>query len=488
MNAKKNNFIKNIQFTSSSNFIKCQQRLTNSISEVMNTYISYHTPDNYKRLDYTIAGLYIALKKVLPEGISFRIDYRIKATRSIQKTTEKEFLYNSSKKIAKDIFAAKVVITDIDGILNLDNNDKLIELQRKKVDNFKFIDENREWLCSDSTCTLKTEESYYKKMIELLTRLEASTYKECEFENEIPYNEKLHKVQRNYIRKKEDCNLSLLISKEQLSEMSMLLDDLENRLDDKFEHEILKVYLPKALESNLISNLLQTTYEYDKETINKKGYVADFYNITVGNVFKLELQSQSHFRYLCAEKGPAYHNGKVGKGININSFFELVDDNDSHPLEYYLEILGQMPIDTFEEGIMQNSKTDLVKKVETAYQHIKIKDTVNFNGRSYEMDNYLMKFAQYIVSSMSICRSAHNFNRPTVNLENKGLSVAFSDVLRKRDGITCLAQLLVDRVSSIDNLSTDKSSQYKQLTLTDIVEYAKTLPPKTLDSAIELEQ
>ena len=80
---------------------------------------------------------------------------------------------------------------------------------------------------------------------------------------------------------------------------------------------------------------------------------------------------------------------------------------------------------------------------------------------------------------MFICRSAHNFNTPTVNIENNGLSTAFADVLRKRDGISCLAQLLVDRVSDIvdtlDNNSEFKPNR-KQLTIRDIIAYAKTFP------------
>ena len=95
------------------------------------------------------------------------------------------------------------------------------------------------------------------------------------------------------------------------------------------------------------------------------------------------------------------------------------------------------------------------------------------------MNYYLINLAKYVSADMYICRSAHNFNTPTVNIENNGLATSFADVLRKRDGISCLAQLLVDRVSTIANTidnDFDFKSSRKQLTIRDIIAYAKTFP------------
>lgn len=478
-------FIRSIEFTSPENFNQCRDYLTSKVIDVIDTYEYYNTPNNAICLDYTVAGIYLALKKVLPEGVSFRIDYRKKSSRSTQKTTSKEILDKSTSRITKDIFGVKVIITDITGILSLETTDEknklLLELQNQKIDNSKFINETRTWI--NSSQEARTEDKYYKKLIELLERLEASTYPQCVFENETPYDERLEKVKKIYARKKDIDNLSLSISKEQSHDIDLLIKDLENRLNDRLEHELLKVFLPKALSSNLVSNILQVNYVHNNERINDNGYVADFSTVTVGNKFKFELQTQSYYRYLCGKKGVSFHNGRIGKSINIDSLFELVNDNDSHPIEYYLELLNQVPIDIFETGILEEPKTKLIEKVEEAYNHIKIKDTINFSSQNDSNDSdtncYLMNLAKHVSADMFICRSAHNFNTPTVNIENNGLSTAFADVLRKRDGISCLAQLLVDRVSNIidtlDNNSEFKPNR-KQLTIRDIISYAKTFP------------
>lgn len=484
MENKRDNFLKSIEFVefhSTEEFNKCKNYLTSKVVNIVDTYESYNTHDNTIRLDYTVAGIYLALKKVLPEGVSFRIDYRKKSSRSTQKTTSKEILDNSVSEITKDIFGVKIIITDITGILNLDATDEknklLLELQSQKIDNFKFITETRTWI--NSTKETRTEDKYYKKLLELLERLEASTYPDCVFENDTPYDERLEKVKKIYARKKDNDNLSLSISKEQFHDINLLLKDLESRLNDKLEHELLKAFLPKALNSNFVSNILQVDYIHEKERITDNGYASDFSIVNVGNKFKFELQTQSYYRYLCGKKGLAFHNGRFGKSININSLFELVDENDPQPLEYYLEILNHIPIDTFETGILEEPKSELIEKVEDAYNHVKIKDTINFsnelNSNSYDMNYYLINLAKYVSADMYICRSAHNFNTPTVNIENNGLATSFADVLRKRDGISCLAQLLVDRVSSINNDFDFKSSR-KQLTIRDIIAYAKTFP------------
>ena len=488
MENKRDDFLKSIEFLkfdSTEKFNQYKDYLTSKVVNVVDTYESYTTSDNATRLDYTVAGIYLALKKVLPDGVSFRIDYRKKSSRSTQKTTSNEILDNSVSKITKDIFGIKIIITDITGILNLDATDEknklLLELQNQKIDNSKFINETRSWI--NSTQEARTEDKYYKKLLELLERLESSTYPQCVFENETPYDERLEKARKIYARKKDNDSLSLSISKEQFHEIDLLLEDLENRLNDKLEHELLKISLPKALNSNFVSNILQVNYIHDINRINDNGYVADFSTVSVGNKFKFEMQLQSYYRYLCGKKGPSFHNGKIGKSLNINSLFELVNENDSQPLEYYLEILNQVPIDTFETGILEEPKSALIEKVEEAYTHIKIKDSIscsNENGSNgYDMNYYLINLAKYVSADMYICRSAHNFNTPTVNIENNGLSTSFADVLRKRDGISCLAQLLVDRVShitdTIDNNSEFKSNS-KQLTIRDIIAYAKTFP------------
>ena len=498
--------IKDVKFTSIDNYGYYKKYLESKVSNVIDIVTSkYKNPENIENLDYIVAGIYLALKNILPDGIGFRIEYREKSFRSTQKSSGSEILRSDVDKITKDIFGMKVIITDIDSALEFGddstNFDKLNELQNTRINNINFIEATRKWLNSDSTHIIKTEDEYYKKLIGLLDRLNQSTYPECTSETEVPYSEKLDITRKIYTNKKEQDQFSFNVSREQMNTMTELLDELEDRLDDKLEREILKTYLPKALSSNLVSNILNVNYSYEKETIKSNGYVADFYAIHVNtpnknneddgketkddNEFAIELQAQSFYRYLCGKIGIAYHNGMLGKSINIDSLFELVDPNDSMTLEYYLKILNQVPISVFEKGIIETEHSPLIQKVEEAYKHIKIKDTIKFDNLDYNMNEYLINLAKYVASNMSVCRSSHNLTTPTVAIEHKGLAAGFSDVLRRKDGISCLAQLLVDRVESIvdsiDNNS-DLLPKYTTLTVRDIINHSNKLKQKQIET------
>ncbi len=469
----------------------------------------YHDPKNIESLDYIVAGLFIALEYVLPKDVGFIIEYRGKSFRSTQKTSGAELLENNVGKITKDIYGLKVIITDIGSSLDFDesmpNFDQLEELQNNRINNIYFLESTRKWLNSDSTFMLKTEDEYYKKIKEILKRLNASTYPQCSEENEISYTKNLEITNSIYEKKIKQDQLSFSISKEQINTMSELLQDLEDRLDDKLEREILKAYLPKALETNLVSTILGVNYSYEKEAVKPNGYVSDFYLLNLkdrssskdesssktedilsyedqdNSYILAELQAQSFYRYLCGKTGIAFHNGMLGKSISIDSLFELVDPNDSMTLESYLRILNQVPISTFEKGIIESEQSPLIQKVEEAYKHIKIKDTIKFDGLDYNIDEYLIHLAEYVASHMSVCRPSNDLTTPSVVIEHKGLAAGFSDVLRKKDGISCLAQLLVDRinliVSQLDN-NANLMPRFIKLTRRDIINYFKNLEQK----------
>lgn len=480
---------KDIVFNSFEDVKKYSKQLEDKFTQTMSTYEKLSTTSDYsERVDYIIAAIYLSLKKVFPEGISFRIDYRTKSYRSMQKSTSSEIIESDTDKLKKDIFGAKIIITDIDGKIDLDPTNpkfqKLIELQNTKMDNITFISETRKWI-SGTSDEMLNEENYYTKTQDILNRLKASTYDECTEENEISYDTKLNLIKDAYTNKRKNGSLSLSLSKDQSTEAELLLNDLEKRLDDKLERELVNVFLPEALSSNLLSNMLETSYKYDKEKVKTTGYVADFYNLNASNDFSIELQTQSYFRYLDGKKGVSFHNGLNGKGIKTFSFFELVDKNDAYPIEYYLNILSQMPINTYENGMLENNKSNLIKKVEDAYSHVKIKNKIKFSdqkgAKSYDMNTYLLRLAEYVSANMSICRSAHNFSVPTVTIEHGTLTDAFSDVLRQRDGISCLAQMLVDELNSLLEKQDDNRANktYKQINTRDIINYSKTLPNST---------
>ena len=98
-------------------------------------------------------------------------------------------------------------------------------------------------------------------------------------------------------------------------------------------------------------------------------------------------------------------------------------------------------------NVIQNPK--LEQQVSNALNHIKIKNSLTFNNISTDIDIYLESLAEYVSPKAWICRSAHNITRNTASIEKKQIIEEFSDVIRKKDGISCLAQLLIDRLEDI---------------------------------------
>ena len=128
-----------------------------------------------------------------------------------------------------------------------------------------------------------------------------------------------------------------------------------------------------------------------------------------------------------------------------------------------------------------------------AQQHIKIKDNMDFyneaSGNTFyqNMDEYLLNVAKLSSPDMYICRSSHEFTTPTVTIQKRSLAEAFSDVLRKRDGISCLAQILVDKVDMLAekiNLNSD-SKYHKNITVRDIINYIGSLSKDKVITATE---
>ncbi len=496
MNDKRKKFKEDIKFENLETCERIKHQFIEEAINVMDTQHHYSTSSKLsEHLDYTVAGIFLSLYNILPSGIGFRIDYRKKSSRSTQTTLGLEIIDKKINDIKKDLFGMKVIAIDIDNNIEFPetdpNSETLRNLQEKRLSNIRFISETREWLASNSI--RKTEEQFYNKYIELLERLVDSTFTKCTEEVDVTYDEKLERVKYKLENKMKRDSLSLYLSNEQICKMNILLNDLTRRLDDKLEDAILDAYLPKALESNLAYNLLKVNYMWDKKTEKKNGYVASFYNLDIDNKFKIELQTQSYYRYLVQKKGVAYHNAKVGKGMKIHSFFELVDKNDTNSLDYYLQLLESVPIKEFEKAIVDGKDTKLVQDIMLAQQHIKIKDNMDFyneaSGNTFyqNMDEYLLNVAKLSSPDMYICRSSHEFTTPTVTIQKRSLAEAFSDVLRKRDGISCLAQILVDKVDMLAekiNLNSD-SKYHKNITVRDIINYIGSLSKDKVITATE---
>ena len=76
--------------------------------------------------------------------------------------------------------------------------------------------------------------------------------------------------------------------------------------------------------------------------------------------------------------------------------------------------------------------------------HIRLKDTPSDYKR-------LIEFAKYASPWLYTTHSAHNKAIPTVLIEKKKLSENLADILRKSDGISILAHMLIEKVEEIEN-------------------------------------
>ena len=210
--------------------------------------------------------------------------------------------------------------------------------------------------------------------------------------------------------------------------------------------------------------------------------------------------------------------------MNIASYFELVDKNDEHDLNFYLDVLDTVPANSlisdtelpnFQSDEEKNEflKTPLGKKylqsqkIREYMKHIKLGDTYTYvpdssitytddtgvhsklsdiqqNSTEMSFDDYLLTLAKSHSPYMSVCDSAHTSFSEMASLRPKDLVDEFSEVLRKRDSLTCLRHLLVERLDHI--LKTKPDPEYeenrkiaeslpKEISRIDIVKYSEHL-------------
>ena len=441
------------------------QKIENLIPNLVD-YRSTYTNEFYtKYLQIIASAIYLEYKRQYP-SLDIFIPFRQKGTKSFQKNISKALRKDYSESdenkfntaVLKDISAMKIVLSNVPDTLSFDynnpRNQDIIKLQKQKIDNLNFINSLQDWIYGYDENSIQDEENYYKYYVELLDRLQNSTYEECTEEVEISYAERYAMASKKYKELKEDDEFSFFVSTEQMDEMKKLLGCLERRLDDKLQNEILNVTLPNVLNSELVQKVLRVNSKLDPSP-NKdngwvrkpKGYVAIFYNLQTDSGLLIELQGQSRKRYEDDKGGTAHHNGIPGKEVKIDSFFELVDKNDPKPLEHYISLLDKIPAESL---VQHHENPNIRKKALEALNHIKIKDKIQLNDDYYRnTDEYLKSFVEYITPSVWICRSAHNIARKSAGIEKKQSIEEFSDVIRKKDGVSCLAQLLIDRYESL---------------------------------------
>lgn len=573
-------FIKNP--ISDDEFLEQLQLIDDASCHAIYDYFRQTTPHGQQNSDYLGSSIYLIYRKLHPElsitepgrkkgGKSVNDNMHKELHNSIENTvpsdiergitlsdleksitSNKENKNNFTDKVTADFSGMTIVLNHIDDAIHFDSNNpenkEILNLRTQRNDNLRFLHKIKKYLNENDY--IMTQEEYFQIYIELLYRLQNSTYPECTHEiKEGSYSTRLQYAIDNYKKNLQSDSFSNNASDIEIEELYNLTDCLKRRLDDKLQHEILKVTFPHVLADPLLADDFQITGTFIKDIKKEQGFCAIFYELTDAKGRKTEVQLQSNMRYKESKNGLSNHSDMPTKKMDIKPFFELVDNNDNPELlEHYLFLLDRTSraqeedlkesLETLKLELAcsksptqkrqkENSIRNIQKKLdalETARKSIKVKDKFvedvdmidtgyvrsddyelrDINGKqvkvydtdtkesthrsdNYELKNidgkqvkvydtktlnrttsmtieqYLPVYAEYVSPvNMNVISSAHA-TAPEAHINKKDLVEAFTEVLRKRDEVTYLSEILIDKLKDILNIKDTNQISYEEL-------------------------
>lgn len=504
---KQNNDFKNrIKYTNPD-----QIKVYEKISSLIDSYEQANSKENREFLCYLSAAIFLTYKKLFPQ-LSIYISFRTKSDLSFIKNIQKEFSgyisdINSNEEwdlfgTVKDLSAFRIILNDINYSIpptkeleQLYNDKDIKKLLKVTTSNSNLINKVNKYLVAP----IHTRKKYVELKYEILKKL--SNITPPEFTDERKPYASFHKLYEEFTPYYNEYLsnpdiFSIKVSDAELTELHNLLDDLRSRQYDQLHFELLRKTLPIVLQDPLITNALQTSYEFCKERYKPNGFQACYYNLPTPFGIA-ELQTLSNKAYYASVKGSAYHSGEAGKNIDVRDYFELVDPNDKHSLSYYLDILDSVSADSLVSPYeLPNFKTKKEKnaflktpkgiafleseKYREMIKHIKIKDNMQLLPQSlpkeaYDSNNpkkidskklnklvnsgeiqlktvntneYLLSTALSLSPYMNICSAGHT-SFTTASIHHKKVIGAFAEILRSKDSNTCLRDLLIRRLEGI---------------------------------------
>lgn len=433
--------------------LKLKKDLNEKYTNVISKYTSFVDKKNSIYIHHILSSIHLEFLKACPD-IEMNISYRKKSRRSLDGTIKKE-LNNENKTasdIAKDSIGACVTLNKISDNISFDKNNpkhkNLIRYVEDRKANKQLLNDLKEWLDDDDIFNIKDEDSYYINLINILKSLDKAQYDECANEIEFPYKERLQNAINIYKQKNDDENLSMVATKEQLDEIKSLTGCLNRRLDDKLANEILAVYLPEVLNSSLIKDTLKVDSKFDKLTAKSNGWYATYHNLSANGLFPIELQAQSKVRSDVAKYGTAFHNAIPGKQLFIKSLFEPSIENDPD-FSKIMTYLSTQPVSSLTD---ENANTRLIISL---MDRVKVKDTfvsestISNSSKPktiLPIEDYLIYFLNYTNCNFHETSVDKN-DSSKIKIEHKTSLDSISDVLRKRDGLSCLDQILMHKLN-----------------------------------------
>lgn len=498
-----------------------QEKLSTEMFTLLDEYEKNNSFENREFLCYLTAAIFLVYKEKYPQIAKYLL-FRTKSDMSFMKNIQKEFIKFITSDTHSNQFDISAVDKDISGIkFVLDNINYSLpataesrelfglpdikKLRKQSKDNLDFIDTVEEFISSP----IHNSREFYQFQLELLQRIIEVTpkkFKDERFPNR-SYEELYEQSQKKYNYYIENDNFPTSLSERDIGYLEVLLNDLRSKVDNNLHFEILNRTLPIVLDDPLIKNTLLTTFKLEKsneQSQKANGFEAIYY--TLNTPFgKVEFQAQSNRAYFNATKGSAYHSGIPGKSINVKHFFELVDKNDEHTLDYYLDTLDSISADSIiHENELPQFESEQEKKayLETSHgkdyinsklyidmmKHIKIKDTIDIlppylpnsvydkaeinyktprsnwkinekklnelieSGEiklsTVDTNMYFLALALSISPYMNVASSGHS-SFTTVGNHNKKIVGEFSEAIRKKDSNTLLRDILVRRLENI---------------------------------------
>lgn len=542
-------------------FFSQQNLIKEAVHNLAYEYYQQTTPHGQKNSNYLSSAIYLIYRKLYPE-FSTSIPERKKGQKSFHDNMHKELNNaiinivptdvrtgitfsdmekhiisnpdnekNFTDKTNSDISAITIVLNYVDDSIYFDESDpenkEILKLKKQKNDNLKFTHSVKRYLNENDI--FMTQEEYFQIYIQLLQRLQDCTYPECTHEiKEGSYSSRLSLAINTYKKNMQENSFSSNATDLEIEELYNLTECLKRRLDDKLQHEILKVTFPHVLEDTLLTNDFKITGKFIKDVKKDNGFCALYFELTDANDRKTEVQLQSNMRYRETKNGLSTHSDMPNKKVDIKSFFELADGSDNPELlEHYLFLLDRTSR-IQEQSLRQKLKTlqnkyscsetpeekrklDLsikrlekkLSSIEIARNSIKVKDEFieehdmidienTKKDDNYELktignktiklydtktkkrisktniEQYLPLYAEYhSPASMDVISSAHA-TAPEAHINKKSLVEGFTEILRKGDEITYLSEMLINKLKEILNIK-----DTNQISLEELSRYAK---------------
>lgn len=265
-------------------------------------------------------------------------------------------------------------------------------------------------------------------------------------------------------------------------EISSLLNELLNRINDKYQFQMLKMVVPEILEDknfmeeNVLRDLLKVSIVSNKTRLKRNGYCAIYVILKTPDNRKIEIQFQTDMRYKDSKIGSSDHSRMDNKQLDISPFFELknCDKSDENYSTLFNDTLHILDTTTIAEKNrlfatpIQNLSMEEKKhrrQIEFALKNIQLKefyenkivlpDGSQQTISTYTIETYLPIFAQHHSPELIAVSSAHSrVNENIAFVNRKTLIDNFREKLLKTDETTCLADILLKRLQEIQKKDT----------------------------------